>query len=221
MTGPVHAGRVAACLEPERSPAAGPRAVPVDPAAKLVIDDLFDRLRAIHSGWRQAWPTEAELAAAKREWLAAFVAAGIRQIEQIHYGLRVARQNASPWIPAPGEFIAWCFDPAAFGLPPLERAYAEVMRNTHPAQVADARWSADALYHAAVASGFSTLQALPREAGLRLFERHYVAVCRRLARGEVLAAAPVAALPAPARKSAPEVGRAALSALRARLGRSA
>jgi hypothetical protein len=187
----------------------------------MVIDDLFDRLKAIYPAHRQAWPTDREFNAAKREWLAEFMRAGIRQIEQIQHGLRMAAQDRGAFVPAVGVFVAWCFDPAAFGLPAIERAYALVMRNTHPAQVADARWLHPAIYHAAVAAGFHTLQNLNRDLGLKRFERCYLEQCRRLGRGEELPPAPVAALPSPDRPCNPDVARAALEAMRSKLGRRA
>lgn len=220
MSHPVRADKVASGIRPDALPTAhapAPRSVSIDPQTKLVIDDLFDRLKGIHPAWRQAWPTEAELGAAKREWLAAFVKAGIRQVEQIQHGLRMARQNRDAFVPPVGQFVDWCFAPEAFRLPPLERAYAQVMRNTHPAQAPVARWSHDAIYHAAVASGFPSLQMLPRDKGLILFDKHYRAVCRRLGRGEQLPPAPVAALPAPLRKGSADVARAALEMIRNRL----
>lgn len=221
MSGPVDARRIAASLSNGQLPQAqAPRvakAVAVDPQAKAVIDDLFSRLKGCHPGWRQAWPDSAEEGAAKREWLAAFVQAGIQRVEQIQYGIRIARQSSGVFVPSVGSFIAWCFAPEAFGLPPVERAYVQAMRNTHPSQAADARWTHDAIYHACVASGFSTLQRLPRETGMKLFEKHYLAVCSRLGRGEQLPAAPVAALPAPASKGDAGVGNAALAGLRAKL----
>lgn len=221
MSGPVQAQALAARVAAgERQAVAQPaqaQRVAVDPQARLVIDTLFDSLKGVHPAWRQAWPTPADEGAAKREWLAAFMQAGIRQVEQIQHGIRMARQSREAFVPAVGVFVGWCFAPEAFRLPSLEQAYAQAMRNTHPAQAADARWSHDAIYHAAVAAGFSNLQRLQRELGLQLFDKHYQAVCHRLGRGEVLPAAPVAALPAPARKGSPEVARAALAAMRARV----
>lgn len=219
MSGPIQAqalaARVAAGGRQAPAVAEVPQRVEVDPQARLVIDSLFDSLKGVHPAWRQAWPTPADEGAAKREWLAAFMQAGIRRVEQIQHGIRMARQSREAFVPAVGVFIGWCFAPEAFRLPALEQAYAQAMRNTHPAQAADARWSHAAIYHAAVAAGFSNLQRLQREMGLQLFDKHYQAVCRRLGRGEVLADAPVAALPPPARKGSPAVARAALDALRA------
>ena len=194
----------------------------VDEATGAVVNDVIRELQACYTAWRQAWPDDKALNAYRKSLIKAFAEAGITSLEQVRYAMQRCRQDAADFAPSAGKLVQWCQPtPEMLGLPPLERAYAEACRNVHPCQAPTARWSQAAIYHAAVAAGFSNLQLLPRDAGLKLFGRQYDAVCRRLGEGEVLAPAPVAALPAPARKSAPEVGRAALSALRARLGRSA
>ena len=194
----------------------------VDEATGAVVNDVIRELQACYTAWRQAWPDDKALNAYRKSLIKAFAEAGITTLEQVRYAMQRCRQDAADFAPSAGKLVQWCQPtPEMLGLPPLERAYAEACRNVHPCQAPTARWSQAAIYHAAVAAGFSNLQILPRDAGLKLFGRQYDAVCRRLGEGEVLAPAPVAALPAPARKSAPEVGRAALSALRARLGRSA
>lgn len=194
----------------------------VDEATGAVVNDVIRELQACYTAWRQAWPDDKALNAYRKSLIKAFAEAGITTLEQVRYAMQRCRQDAADFAPSAGKLVQWCQPtPEMLGLPPLERAYAEACRNVHPCQAPTARWSQAAIYHAAVAAGFSNLQLLPRDAGLKLFGRQYDAVCRRLGEGEVLAPAPVAALPAPARKSAPEVGRAALSALRARLGRSA
>lgn len=194
----------------------------VDEATGAVVNNVIRELQACYTAWRQAWPDDKALNAYRKSLIKAFAEAGITTLEQVRYAMQRCRQDAADFAPSAGKLVQWCQPtPEMLGLPPLERAYAEACRNVHPCQAPTARWSQAAIYHAAVAAGFSNLQILPRDAGLKLFGRQYDAVCRRLGEGEVLAPAPVAALPAPARKSAPEVGRAALSALRARLGRSA
>ncbi|MGF6694778.1 hypothetical protein M2318_004867 [Metapseudomonas resinovorans] len=223
MSTPKHAGAVAERLDQNRSlaPAANhlpPKAVRIDPQTRDVIDQLFDRLKGIFPAWRQAWPTDTEFGNAKREWLAEFMRSGIRSMDQIQMGLRMASRHRKEFVPAVGVFIGWCFSPDAFGLPPLERAYAEAMRKTHPAQAGHARWSHPAVYHAAVAAGYYTLQRLERSLGMKRFEEKYLEQCRKLGRGEELAPAPVAALPERAGPQTPEVGRAALENIRNRLG---
>lgn len=192
--------------------------VAVDPGTRQVIEELFESIKGIKPGWRQGWPTQREFDSAKLEWLAEFMRAGICRIEQIQNGIRMAAANTSPWVPPVGEFVAWCFAPEGFGLPSVERAYAQAVRNIHPAQLSCARWSHPAVFHAAVAAGFASLQRLEPGLGLKRFAAKYLEQCKKLARGEELAPAPVAALPAPVSEGSPEVASAQLAAMRKALG---
>lgn len=200
------------------APAAGTR-VQIDPQTRAVVEDLFGRLKGIYPAWKQAWPSDDEFAASKREWIAEFMLSGIRDLSQIRYGLRVARaQHDQPFVPPVGVFVAWCFSPEAFGLPDLEAAYKQALRNTHPSQAGHCKWSHPAVYHASVAAGWYSLQRLERHLGLKRFEAKYLEQCKKIGRGEALEPVPVAALPEHAGPSTPEVGRAALAALKKRVG---
>lgn len=216
---PKSAGELAAGLQPGKLPAETRqrKVVAVDPATRAVVEDLFERLKPHFPAWRQAWPTEADINAAKREWLAEFMRAGIRSIEQIQAGLRQAARDRNPFAPAPGTFVDWCFAPEAFGLPDTEKAYRVAMRNTHPAQAGFARWPHAAIYHAAVACGYLNLQRLDRKAGMELFRRRYLEQCRRIGRGEELPPAPVAAIAEEHHKGSPEVAAKALAGIRNQL----
>lgn len=218
---PKDAADVAKGINPDNLPSTqrpAPQVVQVDDQTRSVVDEIFERLKAHFPAWKQAWPTQAELNTAKREWLAEFMRAGIRSLDQIQAGLRQAARDRSAFVPAPGVFVDWCFSPEAFGLPDVEKAYRVAMRNTHPAQAGCARWLHAAIYHAAVAAGYLNLQRLERKAGMELFRRKYLEQCRRLGRGEELPPAPIAALPAPLRKGSPAVASQALAGIREKLG---
>ena len=78
-----------------------------------------------------------------------------------------------------------------------------------------AEWSHDAVWHAVKECGFENLNTLARDLSAKLFERNYAIATRRLAAGQPLQKMPLA-LPAEAKsRSTPDVGRAALAALRA------
>ncbi|KRW62354.1 replication protein P [Pseudomonas sp. TTU2014-080ASC] len=220
MNGPLHVNSIAQQVAKSgaQSVPAVAKVVAVDPQTKAVVDDLFERLKAHFPAWRQAWPSELELHAAKREWLAEFMRAGIRSLEQIQAGLRFAARHPSAWVPAPGMFVDWCFSPEAFGLPGLEKAYRIAMRNTHPAQAGIARWPHPAVYHAAVAAGYLNLQRLERKVSMELFKRKYLEQCRRIGQGEELPPAPVAELPAPMGRGSAVVAARALAEIRACIG---
>lgn len=189
--------------------------VAVDDATRTVIDDLFLRLRGACGAWRQSWPTEAVMNASKLEWLGEFMRSGITRMEQIDHGMRVVSANKSAFVPAPGVFVSWCFAPEGLGLPSVESAYAQALRNCHPAMRNCSKWYHPAVYHATAAAGFHSLPLLSRELGLASFEKQYLNQCRRIWTGEQLEAVPAAELPSPAPKMTPDVGNKALAELRA------
>lgn len=191
-----------------------PGAVAVDPATQTVIDDLFLRLRGACGAWRQSWPTEAVMNASKLEWLGEFMRAGITRMEQIDHGMRVVSASKVAFVPAPGVFVSWCFAPEGLGLPSVEKAYAQGLRNCHPAVREGAKWMHPAVYHATAAAGFHSLPLLSRELGLASFEKQYLLQCRKIWKGEPLGPVPVAELAAPATSRDPAVARAALAELR-------
>lgn len=154
--------------------------------------------------------------ASKLEWLGEFMRSGITKMEQIDHGMRVVSANKSAFVPAPGVFVSWCFAPEGLGLPSVESAYGQALRNCHPAMRNCSKWHHPAVYHATAASGFHSLPLLSRELGLASFEKHYLNQCRRIWQGEQLEAVPVAELPKPEPKITPDVGNKALAELRAR-----
>jgi hypothetical protein len=200
---------------PEPSP---PKQVQVDPRTKSVIDGLFVRLKGLCPGWRQSWPTDADEGAAKREWLAAFMLNGINDDRQLRGGMRALQAKRRQFVPAVGEFVEWCFSPEALGLPDFESAYKQAVRNTHPASAGRAKWSHPAIYHAAIASGFYSLQRLERDLGLKRFTEKYMDQCRKIGQGIALEPVPIAELPAPFKPATPEVASNELAAIRKLIG---
>lgn len=198
--------------------------IPDDVKAELnrktaaVINDLFRDLRTICSAWKQAWPDETTYRAAKQQWLTAFLEAGINAPEQLQFGLMRCRQSGREFIPAPGKFIEWCHpSPEMLGLPALATAFREACRNAHPSMAGQAKWSHDAVWHAAKECGFENLNRLATDLSSKLFERNYSIAVRRLVAGEPLQKMPLALPAEVAARSTPEVGRAALASLRARM----
>lgn len=182
----------------------------------VVINGLFRQLRAIFPAWKQAWPDMPAYKAAKKEWLQAFLEAGLRSLDQLQFGLMGARQSGRDFIPAPGVFIAWCTPTAEMlGLPPLEAAHREACRNAHPCLAGKGRWSHDAVWHTAKECGFENLNKLQAPLSLKLFERNYAITVRRLVEGLPLQKMPLA-LPAEVEaRRTPEVGNNALAQIRA------
>lgn len=198
-------------------------ALPADVQAELnretavVINGLFRQLRAIFPAWKQAWPDMASYKAAKKEWLQAFLEAGLRSLDQLKFGLMGARQSGKDFIPAPGVFIGWCTPTAEMlGLPTLEAAHREACRNAHPCMAGQGKWSHDAVWHTAKECGFESLNKLQTPLSLKLFERNYAITVRRLIEGLPLKKMPLALPAEVAPRRTPEVGNSALAKIRAR-----
>ncbi|EGH74610.1 replication protein P, partial [Pseudomonas syringae] len=78
MNGPVRAGYLVQNRRTDPTYTPSPAvSVEIDPATRQVIDELFLRLRGACGAWRQSWPTEEVMNAAKLEWLAEFMRSGI------------------------------------------------------------------------------------------------------------------------------------------------
>lgn len=52
--------------------------------------------------------TQEDLNEIRRQWVLAFMENGITTIEQVKAGMRVARRQEKPFLPSPGQFVAWC-----------------------------------------------------------------------------------------------------------------
>jgi len=89
-----------------------------------VINWLFKELRSNFTAFKQAWPDQESYTQAKKTWLKAFVLSGINRIEQLQHGLNKCYLMEKPFVPTPGEFIAWCKpSPQDLGFPSPEEAY--------------------------------------------------------------------------------------------------
>ena len=190
-----------------------PRAI--DQGTASVVNSLFAELQCIFPAWKQAWPDEDSLKAAKRSWIKGFMAAGINSLEQIRFGIQQCRRSGGDFAPSVGRFIKWCEPtPEMLGLPDAAKAYREACANAHPA--AERNWSHPAVHHAACETGFYELANLPEERSHKLFERNYAITVRAVMTGEPLREIPLA-LPETVTVCTPEIGVAALAALRAKV----
>ncbi|WP_336981770.1 MULTISPECIES: replication protein P [unclassified Cedecea] len=84
-----------------------------------IFNELFNQLRAAFPAAMANFRTQAELNEFRRQWLLAFHENGINTLEQVSVGMRVARRQERPFLPSPGQFVAWCRaeESAAVGLP--------------------------------------------------------------------------------------------------------
>ena len=200
----------------EAVPAASAEPPKVSPETASVINLLFRELCSIFPAWKQAWPDDKALDAARATWIKAFMAEGISRIEQIRFGIEQCRKLKKPFAPSVGQFVAMCQPtPEMLGLLPTDKAFREACRNAHPSMAGIATWSHDAVYHAASESGFHNLNTLAQDASWRLFERNYEIAMRAVVAGEPLRKMPLA-LPDRVRVRTQKVGQDALAALRMR-----
>lgn len=81
---------------------------PRDEQAAQVFNELFRQLRATFPAITAHIKTQDELNEFRRTWMLAFAENGITTIAQVNAGMQIARQQETPWIPSPGQFVAWC-----------------------------------------------------------------------------------------------------------------
>lgn len=71
-----------------------------------IFNELFRQLLAVFPVLASKSPED--LNEMRRQWLLAFKENGIVTMEQISAGMRVARKQDKPFMPSPGQFVAWC-----------------------------------------------------------------------------------------------------------------
>jgi len=132
----------------------------VDSSVEQLVDILFRSLKLVFpASISTTLKDPRDEAAAKRQWIAAFVENGIISKQQLSVGMRRARASGSPFWPSPGQFIRWCKDgeSGAAGLPDENALYDMVMRysarrglynspETYPWQENTHYWMVTSLY---------------------------------------------------------------------------
>lgn len=134
-----------------------------------LVDILFNSLKLVFpASTSTTLKDPRDEAAAKRQWIAAFVENGITTKQQLSAGMKHARASCSPFWPSPGQFISWCKDSesGAGGLPDENTLYEMVMRysahrglysspEAYPWQANAHYWMVTGLYSAMRAQGLS------------------------------------------------------------------
>lgn len=142
------------------------------------INKVFAQLQTIFPAWKQAFPDQKMLNAAKLQWSKALIEAGVCSLDQIGHGFRKARKSDIPFFPSPGMFISWCTpSPEDYGMPSPETALQMVIRRTitpetHPIVITVARhtkWER---------------QTLDADEYKKIFNREYEIQMRRVMAGE-------------------------------------
>ena len=76
-----------------------------------IINGVFTQLLAAFPA-AMAGRDQAEMNEIRRQWVMAFRENGITTMDQVAAGMRVARRQAKPFLPSPGQFVAWCKEEA-------------------------------------------------------------------------------------------------------------
>lgn len=93
-----------------------------------IFNELFRQLLAVFPALASKSPED--LNEMRRQWLLAFKENGITTVEQINAGMRVARKQEKPFMPSPGQFVAWCRSEEAVtvGLPDVNELMDMIYR---------------------------------------------------------------------------------------------
>lgn len=73
-----------------------------------IFNALFTQLKVTFPAVMATIRTQDDLNEFRRQWLLAFGENGIVSIEQVNAGMRIARRQEKPFMPSPGQFVAWC-----------------------------------------------------------------------------------------------------------------
>jgi len=76
-----------------------------------VVNEIFEKMECIFSGFKHVWPNDTAIKGSKREWVLAFMDSGIKEIEKINQGLTKLRLLDTNFPPSPGQFIKLCQEP--------------------------------------------------------------------------------------------------------------
>ncbi|EOV4177733.1 replication protein P [Yersinia enterocolitica] len=94
-----------------------------------IFNELFRQLKAAFPALMTSIKDQSDLNELRRQWVLAFIENGITSMNQVDAGMKIARQQATPFLPSPGQFIAWCKQGAtrAAGLPDADELFDMVM----------------------------------------------------------------------------------------------
>lgn len=193
--------------------------------AALVFNALFRQLRAAFPASMAHIKTQDDLNEFRRQWLLAFAENGITTIALVDAGMQIARQQETPWLPSPGQFVAWCREGSmrVAGMPTddelvamvhrysRERGYLAAPENfpwEHPAHY----WMVTKLYSDMRSRGWTDSELLAAA------RKELSAMCDRIRNGEIIPV-PVPVLPhKPPPPLSREEGLRRIEEIRKRLG---
>lgn len=121
---------------------------PVREHTAQVFNELFKQLRATFPASMANFKDQEDLNEFKRQWTKAFAENNIRTIDQINAGMKIARQQENPFLPAPGQFIQWCKqgESLAVGLPNEDQLYELYREYCKMRGWREMKWPSNACY---------------------------------------------------------------------------
>jgi hypothetical protein len=163
--------------------AAGPTEAPRSEALVDAINQVFALFRLnYHNQYYKAYEDAAQLNQIKKLWLESLAELGV---ETLLLGARRCIET-SEYLPTLHRMLECCRDARllALGLPDAHSAYREACLAREPKQAQ--RWSHPAVYHAGRETGWFLLGSATEAKAFPVFERHYRAICERIASGDML-----------------------------------
>ncbi len=89
--------------------------MPETPAERPQVEQTAEIFNALFSALRAAFPAamagfreQSDFNELRRQWVLAFQENGITTMAQVAAGMRIARRQEKPFLPSPGQFVAWC-----------------------------------------------------------------------------------------------------------------
>ncbi|MFS1582930.1 MAG: replication protein P [Candidatus Arsenophonus phytopathogenicus] len=80
----------------------------INPQFIKLFNRFFESLKVIFPASISVLKTSAEIEIFKQQWITAFAENNINSDHYVNAGLRIARQQKSPFLPSVGQFIDWC-----------------------------------------------------------------------------------------------------------------
>ncbi len=116
-----------------------------------IFNALFSALRAAFPAAMAGFREQSDFNELRRQWALAFRENGITTMEQVAAGMRVARRQEKPFLPSPGQFVAWCKEGGnllGFSVDDIMTEYWKWRRLVFRFPTSEQYpWSAPVLYH--------------------------------------------------------------------------
>ncbi|MCG3462721.1 DNA replication protein [Xenorhabdus bovienii] len=152
-----------------------------------VFNELFRQLKGAFPALMASIKTQEDFDELRRQWVLAFAENGIRTIEQVNTGMKIARRQETPFLPSPGQFIQWCHqgEAVAIGLPTEEDLYGMFRDYCARRGWGDYQWQSNACYWM-VTKIYSEMiyQNLTDSEVKKLCSRELKAMAKRIQAGE-------------------------------------